>query len=78
MAIPDWDLYRAFLAVIDTGSLSGAARTLGLTQPTVGRQIEALEASLGAVLFTRSPGGLRATEAALALQPHAQAMASAA
>ena len=78
MTTPDWDLYRAFLAVLDTGSLSGAARALGLTQPTVGRQIEALEASLGAVLFTRSPGGLRATEAALALQPHAQAMASAA
>jgi len=78
MAAPDWDLYRAFLAVLDTGSLSGAARALGLTQPTVGRQIEALEASLGAVLFTRSPGGLRATEAALGLQPHAQAMASAA
>ena len=78
MTTPDWDLYRAFLAVLDTGSLSGAARALGLTQPTVGRQIEALEASLGAVLFTRSPGGLRATEAAMALQPHAQAMASAA
>jgi DNA-binding transcriptional LysR family regulator len=78
MTTPDWDLYRAFLAVLETGSLSGAARTLGLTQPTVGRQIEALEASLGAVLFTRSPGGLRPTEAALALQPHAEAMASAA
>jgi DNA-binding transcriptional LysR family regulator len=78
MAAPDWDLYRAFLAVLETGSLSGAARSLGLTQPTVGRQIEALEAGLDAVLFTRSPGGLRATEAALALQPHAAAMASAA
>jgi DNA-binding transcriptional LysR family regulator len=78
MIAPDWDLYRAFLAVLDSGSLSGAARALGLTQPTVGRQIEALEASLDAVLFTRSPGGLRATEAALALQPHAMAMASAA
>jgi len=78
MITPDWDLYRAFLAVLETGSLSGAARTLGLTQPTVGRQIEALEASLAAVLFTRSPGGLRPTEAALALQPHAEAMASAA
>jgi DNA-binding transcriptional LysR family regulator len=78
MTDPDWDLYRAFLAVLETGSLSAAARALGLTQPTVGRQIEALEAALGAVLFTRSPGGLRATEAALALQPHAETMASAA
>ena len=76
---PDWDLYRSFLAVIDSGSLSGAARDLGIAQPTVGRHIEALEAALGgAPLFTRSPGGLRPTETALALRPHAQAMASAA
>ncbi|HEX4198688.1 MAG TPA: LysR family transcriptional regulator [Caulobacteraceae bacterium] len=78
MTTPDWDLYRAFLAVLETGSLSAAARALGLTQPTIGRQIEALETALGAVLFTRSPGGLRATEAALALRPHAETMASAA
>ena len=76
---PAWDLYRAFLAVLEAGSLSGAARALGLAQPTVGRHIEALEAALGgAVLFTRSPGGLRPTEAALSLAPHAQAMSAAA
>jgi DNA-binding transcriptional LysR family regulator len=76
---PDWDLYRSFLAVIDSGSLSGAARDLGIAQPTVGRHIEALEQALGgAPLFTRSPGGLRPTETALALAPHAQAMAAAA
>lgn len=76
---PDWDLYRAFLAVLECGSLSGAARRLGIAQPTVGRHIEALEQSLGgARLFTRSPGGLRPTEAAQALAPHAQAMAAAA
>jgi DNA-binding transcriptional LysR family regulator len=79
MTTPDWDLYRAFLAVLEAGSLSGAARRLGLTQPTVGRQIETLERALaGAVLFTRSPGGLKPTEAALALRPHAEAMASSA
>ena len=79
MGSPDWDLYRTFLAVLDAGSLSGAARALGIAQPTVGRHIEALEAALGGdPLFTRSPGGLRPTEAALALQPHAQAMALAA
>ena len=79
MGNPDWDLYRTFLAVLEAGSLSGAARTLGIAQPTVGRHIEALEAALGGdPLFTRSPGGLRPTEAALALQPHAQAMALAA
>ena len=49
-----WDHYRTLLAVLAEGSLSGAARTLGLTQPTVGRHIEALEADLGASLFTRS------------------------
>src|ERR1700678_4293190 len=76
---PDWDLYRAFLAVLETGSLSGAARSLGIAQPTVGRHIEALEQALGGTaLFTRSPGGLRPTEAAQALAPHAQAMAVAA
>ena len=76
---PDWHLWRTFLAVMDAGSLSGAARALNIAQPTVGRQIEALEADLGgAVLFTRSPGGLRPTRAAQALEPHARAMATAA
>lgn len=76
---PDWDLYRTFLAVMEAGSLSGAARALAVAQPTVGRHIEALERALGGdPLFTRSPGGLLPTEAALALRPHAQAMASAA
>src|SRR5580704_316405 len=76
---PDWDLYRSFLAVLAEGSLSAAARRLGLTQPTLGRHIEALEEALGgAVLFTRSPSGLNPTEAALALGPHVEAMAAAA
>ncbi len=76
---PDWDLWRSFLAVMQAGSLSAAARTLGIAQPTVGRHIEALEAALGgAPLFTRSPGGLLPTRAARALEPHAQAMATAA
>jgi DNA-binding transcriptional LysR family regulator len=71
-----WDLYGSFLAVLQEGSLSGAARALGLTQPTVGRHIDALEASLGQALFTRSQTGLRPTEAALALRAHAEAMQS--
>ena len=75
---PDWDHYRSLLAVIDAGSLSAAARSLALTQPTVGRHIEALEAQLGLPLFTRSGSGLSPTRAALALAPHARAMASAA
>ncbi len=76
---PDWDLWRSFLAVMDAGSLSGAARGLGIAQPTVGRHVEALEAALeSGPLFTRSPGGLRPTRAAQALEPHARAMATAA
>jgi DNA-binding transcriptional LysR family regulator len=51
---PGWDLYRSFLAVLRAGSLSGAARALELTQPTIGRHISELEATLGAALFTRS------------------------
>jgi DNA-binding transcriptional LysR family regulator len=73
-----WDHYRTLLAVLEEGSLSGAARMLGLTQPTVGRHVETLERELGAPLFTRSAGGLAPTEAALALRPHAEAMAAAA
>jgi len=71
-----WELYRSFLGVLTEGSLSGAARALDLTQPTVGRHIASLEKSLGLALFTRSQTGLMPTEAALALKPHAEAMAS--
>lgn len=79
ISTPDWSLYRSFLAVTETGSLSAAARQLKATQPTVGRHIAALESAFGGVsLFTRSPGGLAPTEAALALVPHAVTMAQAA
>lgn len=71
-----WELYRSFLAVLAEGSLSGAARALGITQPTVGRHIAALERVLGQVLFTRSQTGLLATDAALALRGYAEAMHS--
>jgi DNA-binding transcriptional LysR family regulator len=75
----DWSLYRSFLAVVNTGSLSAAARTLRTTQPTIGRHIAALEKFLGGrALFTRSQQGLRPTEVGRDLLPHAQAMASAA
>jgi DNA-binding transcriptional LysR family regulator len=75
---PGWELYRSFLAVFKHRSLSGAARALELTQPTVGRHVDALESALGVALFTRSQAGLAATEAAAALVPHVEAMASAA
>ncbi len=73
-----WELLHTLLGVLREGSLSGAARQLGLTQPTVGRHIAALEAALGQVLFTRSPTGLLPTEAALALRGHAEQMETAA
>ncbi|SFU32979.1 transcriptional regulator, LysR family [Methylobacterium sp. 174MFSha1.1] len=74
MTEPSWDHYRAALAVLEEGSLSGAARALGLTQPTLGRQIAALEQALGVALFTRSPTGLSPTEAALTLAPYAASL----
>ncbi len=71
---PDWDLYRSFLAVLRAGSLSGAARELGLAQPTLGRHIDALEAALGLPLFVRSQHGFLPTEGAQHLRRHAEAL----
>jgi DNA-binding transcriptional LysR family regulator len=75
---PSWELYETFLSVMRTGSLSGASRALAVAQPTVRRRIEALEASLGAVLFTRATNGLVPTDAARVTRPHAEAMAASA
>lgn len=73
---PSWDFYRTFLTVLQEGSLSAAARELGLTQPTIGRHIDGLETSIGFQLFIRSPQGLIPTEAALELRPHAEQLAA--
>ena len=62
-----WEFYRSFLGVLHEGSLSGAARVLGITQPTAGRHIAALEEALGVALITRSQVGLMPTEIALLL-----------
>jgi len=70
-AAASWDWYRTFHAVLQLGSLSAAARDLGLTQPTVGRHIDALERALGSELFTRSPTGLLPTELAHEIAPYA-------
>jgi DNA-binding transcriptional LysR family regulator len=78
MMEPDWGHYRAFLAVLRHGTLSGAARELGLTQPTLGRQIAELERQLGTALFIRSQRGLVPTDAARDIAPHAETMAAAA
>lgn len=58
-----WDLYRYFLAVAETGSLSAAARQLSVSQPTVGRQISELEARLETRLFERASHGYFLTAA---------------
>ncbi len=71
-----WELYRSFLGVLDHGSLSGAARALGVAQPTVGRHVAALEKSLGLSLFTRSQTGFLPTEAAQSLRMYAESMRS--
>lgn len=67
MPEPDWSLWRSFGAVVEHGSLSAAARTLNLSQPTLGRHIEALEGALGTTLFERTLTGLKPTETALRL-----------
>lgn len=70
----EWSLVQAFLAVAETGSLSAAARQLGTSQPTLGRQIKAIEVQLGAELFHRQPRGFALTGTGAALVGPAQAM----
>lgn len=73
---PNWEWYRTFLAVLETGSLSAAGREMGLTQPTVGRHIDHLESALGLKLFVRSFDGYSPTDAALELKPYAVGISS--
>jgi DNA-binding transcriptional LysR family regulator len=72
----DWALVRSFLAVLEQGSLLGAARQLQSSQPTIGRHVAELEKQLGLVLFDRTGRGLIPTEAALRLSDSARAMQS--
>ncbi len=74
----DWSMLRYFHAVVESGSLSSASKTLSVTQPTLSRQIRELESVLGTPLFTREPAGLVPTAAALRLIDDARAMALAA
>lgn len=73
-----WETQRVFLAVLRTGSLSAAARALGIAQATARRRIDALERSVGTSLFVRSPAGLMPRDNARELIGHAQSMALAA
>ncbi len=74
----DWSLVQTFLAVAETGSLSGAARELNLTQPTAGRHVQALEQELGVALFKRQARGMALTPEGSTLLDHARAMRDAA
>jgi DNA-binding transcriptional LysR family regulator len=70
----NWQLIPAFLAVFEQGSLMGAARQLGSSQPTMGRHMAELEAQLGTVLFERTGRGLAPTAAAQRLADAARTM----
>jgi DNA-binding transcriptional LysR family regulator len=74
----DWTAARAFLALAEEGSLSAAARALGLSQPTIGRQVAALEAQLGLALVERAGRGLVLTPGGAELVDHLRAMGAAA
>jgi DNA-binding transcriptional LysR family regulator len=71
----DWNDVRIFLAVAESGSLNGATRILGMTQPTVGRRMEDLEIRLGAQLFYRSPRGVTLTPTGETMRRLASGMA---
>ncbi|MEC3863002.1 LysR family transcriptional regulator [Mesobacterium sp. TK19101] len=74
----DWNQARAFLVTAEAGSFSAAARQLGLTQPTLGRQVAALEEALGLVLFERVGRSLELTQSGRDLLAHVRAMGDAA
>ena len=76
MSLPtfDWALVKSFLAVLDAGSLMGAARRLGAQQPTLSRHVAELEAQLGTPLFERTGRGVVPTAAALAIADAARQM----
>jgi DNA-binding transcriptional LysR family regulator len=78
MTPPDWNQLKAFLETAETGSLSAAARKLGLTQPTLSRQVAAIEGQLGVTLFERVGKRMVLTGTGLALLEHARAMGAAA
>ncbi len=74
----DWNRARAFLVTAEEGSYSAAARALGTTQPTLGRQVTSLEQELGVALFERVGNNLELTESGLRLLEHVRRMAESA
>ena len=74
----DWNQLKAFLETAETGSLSSAARKLGLSQPTLSRQVAAIEQRMGLTLFERVGKSMALTPTGLDLLEHARAMGAAA
>jgi DNA-binding transcriptional LysR family regulator len=74
----DWNQLKAFLETAETGSLSAAARKLGLTQPTLSRQVAAIEQRMGVTLFERVGKSMALTPTGMDLLEHARAMGAAA
>ncbi len=74
----DWNRARAFLVTAEEGSLSAAGRALGMTQPTVGRQVAALEKELDVILFDRVGKQLLLTPSGLELVDYVRQMSDAA
>jgi DNA-binding transcriptional LysR family regulator len=74
----DWNHARAFLVTAEEGSLSAAARALGMAQPTLGRQVAALEADLGVALFERVGKGFELTPSGIELLEYVRTMGEAA
>ncbi len=70
----DWNLVRSFIAVARAGSLSGAVRATGISQPTLGRHINELEAGLQVTLFERQRRGMALTDTGRVLLERAQGL----
>lgn len=70
----EWSDIRIFLAIARAGTLQGAARAIGQTQPTMGRRLRALEDSLGHTLFQRTADGLVLTDEGAGMLAHAERM----
>lgn len=70
----EWDDLRFLLAIARHGSLTAAARATGVTQPTMGRRLENLEARLGVRLFERTPAGVALNVLGTSLMPLAEQM----
>jgi DNA-binding transcriptional LysR family regulator len=70
----EWSDLRIFLAIARTGTLGAAARSIGQTQPTMGRRLRALEEAVGHTLFQRTADGFVLTDEGSTVLGHAERM----